>query len=280
MAYNSVPGQPGNHIIAIPPQYRPHRRYTSQPGRVGRNHTTGLPYALVGKDREKPEPEGEEVRLIRLRDIHRAFGKGDERTEAVRDLSLHIEDGEFVTIMGPSGCGKSTLLSIIGMLDSEWEGEYTFLDVAVHQLKPKKRIALNREYIGYVFQQYHLLNDLTVAENLEVPLTYRKVKGPERSRLVEDTLARFELTDKRRSYPGNLSGGVQQLVGVARAIIAKPRVILADEPTGNLHSDQARDMMELFQKLNREGTTIVQVTHSEENAGYGSRTVQMFDGSI
>jgi ABC-type lipoprotein export system ATPase subunit len=166
------------------------------------------------------------------------------------------------------------------MLDSEWEGEYTFLDVAVHQLKPKKRIALNREYIGYVFQQYHLLNDLTVAENLEVPLTYRKVKGPERSRLVEDTLARFELTDKRRSYPGNLSGGVQQLVGVARAIIAKPRVILADEPTGNLHSDQARDMMELFQKLNREGTTIVQVTHSEENAGYGSRTVQMFDGSI
>jgi len=218
--------------------------------------------------------------MIQLRNVWRTFGKGDERTDAVRDVSLDVGEGEFVTIMGPSGCGKSTLLSIIGMLDGAWSGEYTFLDTAVHKLKPKKRIALNREYIGYVFQQYHLLNDLTVAENLEVPLTYRKIKGAERSRLVDDTLTRFELLDKRRAYPGNLSGGVQQLVGLARAIIAKPRIILADEPTGNLHSEQARDIMDLFQRLNREGATIVQVTHSDENASYGSRTVEMFDGGI
>lgn len=218
--------------------------------------------------------------MIKLRSINRTFGRGDERTDAVKDVSLDIEEGQFITVMGPSGCGKSTLLSIIGMLDGEWSGEYMFLDTAVHKLKPKKRIALNREYIGYVFQQYHLLNDLTVAENLEVPLTYRKIKGSERSRMVDEALERFDLTDKRRSYPASLSGGVQQLVGIARAVIARPQLILADEPTGNLHSDQARDIMELFQQLNREGTTVIQVTHSDENARYGGRTVTMFDGQL
>ena len=218
--------------------------------------------------------------MIQLRDINRHFGKGAERTEAVRNVALDVGEAEFVTIMGPSGCGKSTLLSIIGMLDASWTGSYTFDGTEIHRLKPKKRVAINREYVGYVFQQYHLLDDLTVAENLEVPLTYRKVKGADRSRMVEEALERFGLGPKKRAYPGSLSGGIQQLVGVARAIIARPRVILADEPTGNLHSDQAREIMELFQQLNREGATIVQVTHSEENASFGNRTVEMFDGEV
>lgn len=218
--------------------------------------------------------------MISIREISRAFGKGDERTEALKEVSLSVEEGEFVTVMGPSGCGKSTLLAIIGMLDGDWSGEYYFLDQAVHKLKPKKRIALNREHIGFVFQQYHLLDSLTVAENLEVPLTYRNIKGRDRSRMVEEALDRFGIADRRRMYPGSLSGGVQQLVGIARAIIARPRVLLADEPTGNLHSEQAREIMELFQQLNREGATVVQVTHSEENAAYGSRTVTLFDGVI
>lgn len=218
--------------------------------------------------------------MIHLKDVNRTFGKGDERTDAVRHLDLDVSQGEFVTIMGPSGCGKSTLLSIIGMLDASWTGSYTFLDTEVHRLKPKKRVALNREYVGYVFQQYHLLDDLTVAENIEIPLTYRKVKGSERTRLVDEMLERFDLGSKRRAYPGSLSGGIQQLVGVARAIIARPKVLLADEPTGNLHSGQARDIMELFQRLNSEGATIVQVTHSEENASFGNRTVQMYDGEL
>jgi putative ABC transport system ATP-binding protein len=218
--------------------------------------------------------------MIKLRQISRTFGKGEERTEAVRQVDLDILEGEFVTIMGPSGCGKSTLLSIIGMLDGAWSGEYEFLGEAVHRLKPKHRVALNREYIGYVFQQYHLLDSLTVTENLEVPLTYRKIKSRDRTALVEQALAQFDLTAKRNAYPGALSGGLQQLVGIARAIIASPRVLLADEPTGNLHSAEAREIMELFQRLNREGTTIVQVTHSEENASYGSRTVAMHDGRV
>ncbi len=218
--------------------------------------------------------------MIKLRQVSRTFGKGEEKTEAVRAVDLDILEGEFVTIMGPSGCGKSTLLSIIGMLDGAWSGEYEFLDHTVHRLKPKHRVALNREYIGYVFQQYHLLDSLTVFENLEVPLTYRKIKSGERASLVESALAQFDLTSRRNSYPGALSGGLQQLVGIARAIIAKPKVILADEPTGNLHSTEAREIMELFQRLNREGTTIVQVTHSEENASYGTRTVGMHDGRV
>lgn len=193
---------------------------------------------------------------------------------------MTVREGEFVTVMGPSGCGKSTLLAIIGMLDGDWSGEYYFVEQPVHTLKPKKRIALNREYIGFVFQQYHLLDSLSVAENLEVPLSYRKIKGRDRTQMVDQALERFGIADKRRMYPGSLSGGIQQLVGIARAIIARPRIILADEPTGNLHSDQAREIMELFQQLNREGTTIVQVTHSDANAGYGSRTIELLDGVV
>ncbi len=164
------------------------------------------------------------------------------------------------------------------MLDAEWKGEYHFFDRAVHKLKPKHRLSLNREYVGFIFQQYHLIDSITVYENLEIPLSYRKVPPKERARMVGEILERFELQDRQRSYPGSLSGGVQQLVGVARAVVSKPRILLADEPTGNLHSAQAREIMELFQELHREGTTIMQVTHSDVNAAYGTRTVEMLDG--
>ena len=218
--------------------------------------------------------------MIRMRGVWRTFGRGDEKTDALKGVDLDVAEGEFVSVMGPSGCGKSTLLSILGMLDGDWRGEYHFVDEAVHKLKPKKRINLNRDYIGFVFQRYHLLDSLTVFENLEVPLTYRKIKPRDRARIVEESLERFDITSKRKMYPGNLSGGVQQLIGVARAIIAEPKVILADEPTGNLHSQQAREIMGVFRDLNAEGTTIVQVTHSEENASYGSRVIEMLDGEI
>ncbi len=216
--------------------------------------------------------------MIKLRGVTRTFGKGEERTEAVRGIDLDIEQGDFLTVMGPTGCGKSTLLSIVGMLDSEWKGEYFFLDQAVHKLKPKHRISLNREYIGFIFQQYHLIDSITVYENLEIPLSYRKVAPKERARRVGQILERFGLQDKQRAYPASLSGGVQQLVGVARAVVSKPRILLADEPTGNLHSAQAREIMELFQELHRDGATIMQVTHSDVNAAYGTRTIEMLDG--
>lgn len=216
--------------------------------------------------------------MIKLRDITRVFGRGEERTEALRGVDLDVAEGEFLTVMGPSGCGKSTLLSVIGMLDGDWKGEYHFLDHAVHKLKPKRRIELNRGYMGFVFQQYHLIDSVTVYENLEIPLSYRKVPAPERAKKIHAVLDRFDIADKKRMYPSSLSGGVQQLVGIARAVVAEPRIILADEPTGNLHSAQAQEIMELFQELNRAGTTIVQVTHSEEKARYGTRTVEMLDG--
>lgn len=216
--------------------------------------------------------------MITLRGIYRTFGRGDERTEALRGVDLDVAEGEFLTVMGPSGCGKSTLLSIVGMLDGDWKGEYHLLGQAVHKMKPKQRLNLNRDYIGFVFQQYHLIDSLTVYENLDIPLSYRKIPKPERVRMVEQALDRFELGEKQRSYPSTLSGGVQQLVGVARAVVARPKIILADEPTGNLHSGQAREIMELFQELNRGGTTIMQVTHSPDNAAYGTRTVEMLDG--
>jgi ABC-type lipoprotein export system ATPase subunit len=218
--------------------------------------------------------------MIRMHDIHRAFGRGEEQVEALRAVDLEVAEGEFLTVKGPSGCGKSTLLSIMGMLDGAWSGEYYFLDQPVHKLKPKRRMGLNREHMGFVFQQYHLIDSLTVYENLEVPLSYRKIKGSERARLVNEMLERFDLTSKKNMYPATLSGGVQQLIGIARAVIAQPRVILADEPTGNLHSEQAQEIMELFQQLNSQGTTIVQVTHSPVNAAYGSRTIQLFDGEV
>ena len=218
--------------------------------------------------------------MIALRGIQRVFGRGEERTEALRDIDLDIAEGEFLTVMGPSGCGKSTLLSIVGMLDGDWKGEYHLFDHAVHKLKPKHRINLNREYIGFVFQQYHLIDSLTVYENLDIPLSYRKISKPDRARMVGEILERFDLVQKQKSYPSSLSGGVQQLVGVARAIVAKPKILLADEPTGNLHSAQAREIMELFQELNRSGTTIMQVTHSPDNAAFGTRTVEMLDGGV
>ncbi|MGE0353686.1 MAG: ABC transporter ATP-binding protein [Gemmatimonadales bacterium] len=218
--------------------------------------------------------------MIRLAGIEKSFPTGPNRTWVLRQIDLHIKPGDFVTIMGPSGAGKSTLLSILGMLDADWKGEYWFLDEPVHQLALKKRAELNKKNIGFVFQQYHLLDDLTVYENLEVPLSYRNVPRAERQSIVADTLDRFRIVGKKDLYPRQLSGGQQQLVGVARAVIANPKLILADEPTGNLHSIQGREIMELFRRLNQEGTTIIQVTHSEENATYGHRVVQLKDGWV
>jgi putative ABC transport system ATP-binding protein len=224
--------------------------------------------------------ENEVKPMIDLKNIEKSFDTRAGQTFVLRRINLSIDEGEFVTVMGPSGAGKSTLLSILGMLDHAWRGEYRLLDHQVDRLKPKERIELNKKYVGFVFQQYHLLDNLTVAENLDIPLSYRNVKGSERAASVADTLDRFQIVGKKDLYPSQLSGGQQQLVGVARALIAKPKLLLADEPTGNLHSDQGREIMRLFQKLNEEGMTIVQVTHSEENARYGQRIVRLFDGWI
>jgi len=218
--------------------------------------------------------------VIQLKSIEKSYPQGGGQVFVLRQISLDIRPGEFVTIMGPSGAGKSTLLAILGMLDGDWRGEYRLNEHAVHALKPKDRIALHKQYVGFVFQQYHLLDDLTVAENLDIPLSYRDVKKSERQALVADTLDRFGIVAKKDLYPRQLSGGQQQLVAVARAVIHKPALLLADEPTGNLHSDQGREIMELFKRLNAGGTTIVQVTHSETNAGYGNRVIQLKDGWI
>jgi putative ABC transport system ATP-binding protein len=218
--------------------------------------------------------------MIELRNVERSYQTGPTRSYVLRRIDLTIREGEFVTIMGPSGAGKSTLLGILGMLDHAWSGEFDFLGEAVHALPPKKRVELNKRHIGFVFQKYHLIDDLTVYENLEIPLSYRDVKPKERAAIVGETLDRFQMVGKKDLFPSQLSGGQQQLVGVARAVIARPRLLLADEPTGNLHSAQGEEIMELFSRLNREGTTIVQVTHSEKNASYGHRTVQLRDGWI
>jgi ABC-type lipoprotein export system ATPase subunit len=216
--------------------------------------------------------------VIRLVNLEKSIESKAGRIWLLRRISLTVDEGEFVTIMGPSGAGKSTLLHILGMLDGDWQGEYFFGDDAVHELPLKKRNELHKRNVGFVFQQYHLLDDLTVAENLELPLTYRDVPKREREALVADTLDRFGIVGKKDLFPSQLSGGQQQLVGVARATVASPRVILADEPTGNLHSAQGREIMALFKSLNERGTTIVQVTHSEENARYGHRIVNLKDG--
>jgi putative ABC transport system ATP-binding protein len=219
--------------------------------------------------------------MIKLRRVERfhPLAKG-KFFYVLRDINMDIEEGEFVSIMGPSGAGKSTLLHILGMHDHGWSGEYFLGETAVHPLKAKERAALRNEQIGFVFQQYHLLDDLTVYENLDIPLSYRKVGKKERESLVADTLDRFQIVGKKDLYPSQLSGGQQQLVGVARAIIAKPTLLLADEPTGNLHSSQGEEIMNLFKRLNAEGTTIVQVTHSEKNAAYGNRIIKLRDGWI
>ena len=218
--------------------------------------------------------------MIQLRNVDKSVSQGNGRLFILRQILLDITAGEFVSIMGPSGAGKSTLLAVLGMLDGDWTGEYRFLDHVVHQMKPKDRIALNKQHIGFVFQQYHLLDDLTVAENLDVPLSYRNIKKSERQALVADTLDRFGIVAKKDLFPRQLSGGQQQLVAVARAVIHKPSLILADEPTGNLHSSQGKEIMELFKELNGAGTTIVQVTHSDANAQYGNSIVHLRDGWV
>jgi ABC-type lipoprotein export system ATPase subunit len=198
----------------------------------------------------------------------------------LRRVNVDVADGEFVTVMGPSGAGKSTLLGIVGMLDGAWTGEYYFLDQPVHKMSVKQRAELNKKYIGFVFQQYHLLDNLTVYENLEIPLSYRNISRKEREAVVADVLDRFNIVGKKDLFPSQLSGGQQQLVAVARAVIANPKLILADEPTGNLHTAQGREIMELFKKLNDQGTTIIQVTHSDVNASYGDRTINLLDGWV
>ena len=218
--------------------------------------------------------------MISLRNIEKYFSQGITKNYVLRRINLDIKPGEFVSIMGPSGAGKSSLLHILGMHDHAWQGEYHFDDVAVHALNPKKRAELRNRNIGFVFQSYHLLDDQTVFENLELPLSYRDVNRKERQSIVCDTLDRFQIVGKKDLYPTQLSGGQQQLVGVARAVVANPRLILADEPTGNLHSAQGKEIMEMFKRLNDEGTTIVQVTHSETNASYGNRVIQLQDGWI
>jgi putative ABC transport system ATP-binding protein len=216
--------------------------------------------------------------LIQLRNIEKSFNAGPNKFYVLRRISLDIQPGEFVTFMGPSGAGKSTLLAIIGMLDGAWTGEYYFHDQPVHKLNTKQRNELHKYNIGFVFQSYHLIDDLTVYENLEVPLSYKNIPQKERASLVCDALDRFNIVAKRDLFPNQLSGGQQQLVGVARAVIQNPKLILADEPTGNLHSTQGEEIMQLFKKLNDAGTTIIQVTHSEKNASFGNRILNLADG--
>ena len=217
--------------------------------------------------------------LLQLKNIFKWVNTGGRRIFLLKDINLNVEEGEFISVMGPSGSGKSTLLNVIGMLDSFDEGEYYFLDESVHALKEKHRTNLYKEYIGFVFQAYHLIDDLTVYENIETPLLYKNIKSSERKALVADMLDRFNIVGKKDLFPSQLSGGQQQLVGIARALISKPKLILADEPTGNLNSKQSQDIMELFKELNNEGVTIIQATHSEHNASYGSRIINLLDGA-
>jgi ABC-type lipoprotein export system ATPase subunit len=218
--------------------------------------------------------------MLELKHIYKWVNTGNNRTFILKDINLSIKEGEFISIMGPSGSGKSTLLNVIGMLDEFNEGEYNFLHESVHKLKEKQRSGLYKQYIGFVFQAYHLIDELTVYENIETPLIYQNVKGSERKALVADMLDRFQIVGKKDLFPAQLSGGQQQLVGIARALIAKPKLILADEPTGNLNSKQGEEIMELFKQLNDEGVTIIQVTHSEKNAGYGKRVIHLLDGMV
>lgn len=218
--------------------------------------------------------------MIELKGIYKWFNTGNNRTFILKDINLSVKEGEFISIMGPSGSGKSTLLNIIGMLDEFNEGEYNFFHEAVHTLKEKQRAAMYKQYIGFIFQAYHLIDELTVYENIETPLIYQDIKSSERKAMVADTLDRFNIVGKKDLFPSQLSGGQQQLVGIARALIAQPKLLLADEPTGNLNSKQGEEIMNLFSELNKEGVAIVQVTHSEKNAAYGSRIINLLDGRI
>ncbi|MGC4056149.1 MAG: ABC transporter ATP-binding protein [Paludibaculum sp.] len=218
--------------------------------------------------------------MISLRNIEKFYQQGPDRFYVLRRINLEIKEGDFIAVMGPSGAGKSTLLHVLGMHDTSWTGEYTLYDHSIHRMDRKQRLEVYKKYFGFVFQSYHLLDDLTVAENLDVPLSYRNIKKTERQAIVADTLDRFQMVGKKDLFPSQLSGGQQQLVGVARAIIANPKVILADEPTGNLHSSQGIEIMEMFKKLNESGATIVMVTHSETNAAYAHKIVRIVDGWI
>lgn len=218
--------------------------------------------------------------MIELKGIYKWVNNGNNRIFLLKDVDLSVKEGEFISIMGPSGSGKSTLLNVIGMLDGFNEGEYKFLHEEVHKMKEKQRSQLYKRYIGFVFQAYHLIDELTVYENIETPLLYQDVKSADRKAMVADMLDRFNIVGKKDLFPAQLSGGQQQLVGIARALIAKPKLLLADEPTGNLNSKQGEEIMDLFKQLNKEGVTIIQVTHSERNASYGSRIINLLDGMI
>jgi putative ABC transport system ATP-binding protein len=216
--------------------------------------------------------------MIQLKRIERSYKTGAGQTWVLRRINLDIREGEFITIMGPSGAGKSSLLNVLALLDDQWEGRYWFCEQGVHEMKRKQRAELAKRNMGMVFQSYHLLDDLTVQENIDLPLSYKDIPRSQRQSLVADVLDQFQIVAKKDLFPNQLSGGQQQLVGIARAVIHKPALLLADEPTGNLHSSQAKEIMELFRQLNQNGTTIVQVTHSEVNAAYGSRVIQLSDG--
>ncbi|AXT54503.1 ABC transporter ATP-binding protein [Aquimarina sp. MMG015] len=218
--------------------------------------------------------------ILQLNNTSRIINSGGKKIALLDAIDLKVQEGEFISLMGPSGSGKSTLLNCIGMLDNFTEGSYAFLDEAVHTMKEKQRSKLYKEYIGFVFQAYHLIDELNVYENIETPLLYKNVKSSERKALVADMLDRFNIVGKKDLFPSQLSGGQQQLVGIARALITKPKLILADEPTGNLNSKQSTEIMELFSELNKEGVTIIQATHSEKNASYGSRIINLLDGRI
>lgn len=228
----------------------------------------------------EPPRLGDDGALLSVRDLEKSIPQGPGQLFLLRRIAIDIRPGDFVSIMGPSGAGKSTLLHILGMHDASWRGTYTLMGHPIHALSAKARSALQKRHIGFVFQSYHLLDDLTVYENIELPLSYRDVRASDRQSIVADILDRFRIVGKKDLYPSQLSGGQQQLVGIARAVAASPSIILADEPTGNLHSSQAREIMELFRQLNDQGTTIVQVTHSEENAAYGSRVIRLRDGML
>jgi ABC-type lipoprotein export system ATPase subunit len=216
--------------------------------------------------------------MIRLQNVEKSYPLAQGRTWVLRNINFEVKAGDFVSVMGPSGAGKSTLLNVLGMMDGGWEGEYWIDDQPVHKLGAKPRQALQREKIGFIFQHYHLIDDLTVAENLDLPLSYRDLPAGERKARVADILDRFQIVGKKDLYPNQLSGGQQQLVAVARAVISRPAVLLADEPTGALHSSQGKVIMDLLKEINRDGATIVQVTHNEQNAAYGNRIVNLFDG--
>lgn len=218
--------------------------------------------------------------MIELKNIYKWVNTGVNRTFLLKDINLEVNRGEFISIMGPSGSGKSTLLNIMGMLDEPNEGSYIFMEEDVLKLKEKQRSAIYKSHIGFVFQAYHLIDELTVYENIETPLIYQNIKSGERKAMVADMLDRFQIVGKKDLFPIQLSGGQQQLVGIARALIVKPKLILADEPTGNLNSKQGEEIMDIFKELNKEGVTIVQVTHSEKNAAYGSKIIHLLDGRI